>query len=415
MKYLSTCLLAAMLLSEVSLFSLASDCSVSVIDFEEAYQSIVETAMELKAVESQAAAREAATWQAGLYPNPELSVSVDNMGYNSGCQDGELFVGITQPFELGGKRSARVGVAVAEQCVVLWDHEILRCELFGQILHTFIEIAIAQERLEVVQEHYQAAEQSLSCSKTLTELGKSSLIDVKRAELTCSTAKLALSKQQASLSIAKAKLRTLWDCKAPDFDKVCFPLHEIDPLPPLQELCEALNNNPEIAKAEAEVVRASKVYHLERSQRIPDVAVQLGVSTERFTKHPSVGFEIDIPLPIFNRNQGNICRAVNEQEEAIYRQMNILCHHRSKLLGLYDEWKYAYDQVVELRDNMLAPAAEAYQMTSQGYNEGKFDYNALKEARNTLFEIKQQYLTAVEEYHHKQADVLKMICCLPDN
>jgi len=392
---------------------LFSDCPPTVLEFDSTFQSILGHAHELKAADSELAASAASRWQAAAYPNPELNVAVDNMG-NGSCNDhGDLFVGVTQDFELGGKRSARIRVAEAEQCLIAWDREILKNELFGEALHAFIDIAVAQERLDLTQQQYQLAQDALSCITETSKAGKVSPIEVTKGKLVCGSVKLLLSKEQSALSVAKKKLRSLWDCTAPDFDKVCFPLFELEPPPSLEDLYEALNNNPEIARAEAEVIKASKIYHLERAQRIPDMAVQVGVTTERFRERPTIGFEIDIPLPIFDQNRGNICRAMNEQDEAIYNQMEVLCRHKSALTVLYEEWENAYAQAIELRDQMLPPANESYRMTYQGFNEGKFGYIDLRDARNTLFDIQQQYLSAVEEYHNKRADVLQLIGCMP--
>lgn len=401
MKYLIS--LATTLFLVNTLFS---EC---VIEFEPTYQAIVDSALELKSADAEVAASHAAKWQAGLYPNPDLTVSVDDMeNCTRGDHDGECFVGVTQLFELGGKRSARVEVAEAEQCVISWNRELLKNELFGKVLHVFVAIATAQERLQLYQEQQNLAEQVLSSMTNKAALGKASSMEMKRAEVAYRSIKLLLSKQQAALSSAKKQLYTLWDCSgAPNFDRVNFPLYELAPLPCFQFLCDALSCHPELAKAQAEVILATKTYYYERAQRIPDMALQVGVTTERFTRHPTLGFQIDIPLPIFDRNQGNICRARNVQDQAIYNQMDVACHLRSEFVVLYDQWQNAYEQALELKDQMLPAAIESFQMARQGYEEGKFNYIDLRDAKNTLFEIQLQYLDAVEDYHHKRADVLK--------
>lgn len=402
MKYLPY--LMTVLLSN----ALFAEC---VIEFEPTYQAIVQNALEIRSADSEVAASEASKWQAGAYPNPLLTVSLDDMeNANSRCNDdGDFFVGVTQVFELGGKRSARVDLAEAELCVTAWNRELLRYELFNKVMYAFVHIAAAQERLKLYQEQYDMAEQTLSFMTDKTRAGKESLLSMKKAEVAFRSIKLLLCKQESALSLAKKQLLCFWECsRAPEFDLVDFPLFLLSPLPSFETLCDALCYNPEFAKAQAEVVRANRVYHMERAQRVPDMALQVGVTTQRFTRHPTVGFQIDIPLPIFDRNQGNICRAIHEQDQAIYNQMDIQCHQKAELAVLYEQWKNAYEQAVELRREMLPAAIESYQMAMQGYQEGKFDYLDLRDAKNALFDIQQQYLDAVEDYHYRRADVLKL-------
>lgn len=384
------------------------------IDFEWAYQSVVENACELKEADAAVAAGESVKRQAGAIPNPLLSVGMDNWGAVSNCNDDEeFFVAITQLIELGGKRSARINLADSERCVVALNREVIKCELFGQTLDAFIDMAVAQECLKLCRSQYDVAEQALSCIKAKTDSGKASSLEMKKAAFTCQSVKLLAFKQESALAKAKKELSSLWDCSAPNFNTVNFPLFNISPPPCLEDLYDALERNPEIAIAEADINRAEKVIRLERSVSIPDVGVQVGVSSERFNNKPSVGFQIDIPIPIFNQNQGNISRAKHERDQAIYNQMNIRCHQRGELVVLHGEWDNAYKQAVMLRDSVLPMANEWYQLAKQVYEEGKAEYLSVLDARNALFDIQQQYLDALEDYHHKRADVLKLTWCMP--
>ena len=67
---------------------------------------------------AQADAAEARARQAGVSPNPELSLEVENFagsGAFQGLRSTETTLALSQRIELGGKRSARVGVASAER------------------------------------------------------------------------------------------------------------------------------------------------------------------------------------------------------------------------------------------------------------------------------------------------------------
>lgn len=389
-------------------FACGESAAVRSLNFRETYQDILDHSLELKAAAADVYAKDGIIIQAGALPNPELTVNLDKIGRSVEGDENELFVGITQLVELGGKRSARRRVADAVYCSALWNLEKMKYDLFGRVLHAFIDLAIAQERLALAQAQHGVSDETFNCASIKASSGKTSAIEMKKAEISCKSAKLAVSRRQAQLAQAKKQLQILWDCQAPPFDTVCFPIYETTPPPPLDLLSESLSLNPEMVEAHAQLLRASEVVSLERSLRVPDIAFQVGVTTERFYKEPTLSVGFDIPLPLFNRNQGNISRATYERTQAAYTEMNIQCHLAALLNALYEQWYAAYEQAMEIKTSLLPPAEEAYELAQLSYQEGKFDYLYLLDARSTLFGIQEQYLNAVEEYHHKRAEILKL-------
>lgn len=384
-----------------------------VLNLPQAYQEILEANLELKAATAGVDAKTGERIQAGLRPNPLLTAGLDDFGrFNNSCNN-EFFVGITQLLELGGKRSARIRVANADQCAAEWNLEVLKSDLFAKLHHAFISMAAAQEGVELAMELQKIADQTLDCIAAKTASGKGSRIEAARAEVAAQSTKLFLIRQQANLEKAKRRLLSLWNGNAPFFDAICFPLYELSQPPPLELLSEALSANPEIARAEAVSTRACEILALERSRRIPNVAVQVGVSTEKFTRDPTLSIGIDIPIPLFDRNQGNICRAAHEQVQAIYNQLDTSNQLCAELAVLYEDWYSSYIQATALKDSILPAAEESFQLAQTCYDEGKFDLLYLLDARGTLFDIRQKYLEAVEEYHHKRAEILRLTTMCP--
>lgn len=378
------------------------------LEFCSAFQDILRSTYEIKAADAEIYAKEADRWQAGAYPNPALSLNLSSIGRNQGDNENELFIGVTQLVELGGKRSARLRVASASQCTSQWNLEVAKNELFSKLLHAFIDMASAQERLELAHGQQNIAKQTLQIIITQTKSGRTSGLDEKKALLAFQSAKLIYLKQQLNLQKAKKQLVAIWDYHPPIFDCVNFPLYKITPPPSLECLCDALKNSPELIKAEAESALANEIVSLERSRRIPDLALQVGVTTEKFVQQPALSVGFGIPLPFFDRNEGNISRASYEQLQAFYNQMDVTNQLRSSLELLYHEWLAAYEQATMLKESILPSAEENFQLAQESYQEGKSDYLYLLNAHSTWFDVQQQYLEVIEEYHHKRAEILKL-------
>ena len=67
-----------------------------------------------------------------------------------------------------------------------------------------------------------------------------------------------------------------------------------------------LTESPQLAGIRAGVDRAQAALSRECAGRIPNVDLQAGVQFDNATRDTIAGVQVGIPLPIYNRNQGNI-------------------------------------------------------------------------------------------------------------
>lgn len=378
------------------------------LDFEPTYLEIVSQAMELKKADAQLVAHGSARWQAEAVPNPTFTVSSDTIENIFDGENKEYFAGVTQLIEFGDKRSARVDIAQAEQHITVWEREILKRKLFGAVLHAFINMAVAQERLRLADEQLALVTAELANLTTKNVDDKIAPIEIEQTEILCQTIRLQCANQQESVTTAKHELQALWDSHAPDFSSVNFPLNMLSAPMPFENLSRALTDTPEMARAQAQLDKATKVYQLERAQRIPDVAVQVGVNAEKKTRNAFFGVGVNIPLPSCDQNRGKIGRAFREKEEAFYAQMDICSEQKAILAALYAEWGRAYEQAIAIRDYLLPQANDAYLLACKEHDEGRCNFTDRSHARDTFYVIQQQYLNAVGSYHHSRAEVYKL-------
>lgn len=383
-----------------------ADC---VLTFEEAYRHLIENANVIKSSQAAIGAAQGSCLQAGLRINPEFNFDWGSIGSPAMLDEAnELFVGATQVIELGGKRCARRQAAQAEVDSVTWDLEILKTELFGQLLHTFVKIAASHERVKIIHNQKLVLEDTLESLKKKNLCGKVPLMGLKQAELNLQTAKLKEAKAETDFRNALAELRGMWNGCAPSFEAIHFPIGEMPPLPSYALLQESLQNIPLLRKAEAEVLKASKIVKLEKTGRYPDISLQVGVTTFRYSKDASAAVGIDIPIMLFDRNQGNICRSQYDHSQALFDYSVLLTNLKTKLTVLYQEGQTSWQQVLDMKEQLMPIAIESYELAKFGHEEGKFECLDLFNARAQLFNLQEMYMDALEEYHHKRADILML-------
>jgi cobalt-zinc-cadmium efflux system outer membrane protein len=377
------------------------------VTFDEAYNDVFTQSYAIKAAEENVEGRKANTWQAGRRPNPILTIEGENLGHNIRGNENELYFAITQPIEIGGKREARERFADAAECESYWDLEVVKNDVANDFLHAFVSVAAAQERIALANKQSMFSKELVNQVKYKIDSGKGSGLEMKKAEIAYNSSVIQISQKQASLKQQMRRLKAFWPC-SPQFSAVTFPIYNISQPPSLESLMSCMDSNPLVARAQANASKTCRLLELERAQRYPTIAMQVGVATEEFYKDPTVTVGFDIPLYVFDKNTGNIESALHEHYRAVYEQKQAMMQLTTELEVTYNEWMTAYEQAMMLKNEILPKAEEAHEFSKQGFAQGKFNYLEYLDAQNILLDAQQQYLDAVEEYHHKRADVLKL-------
>ena len=110
---------------------------------------------ELKVFSLETRAAQARVLQAGLWPNPELEVEVENVGGSgevSGFDASETTIVISQLIEMGNKSQKRKKIASFEKELAGIDHQDKKLEVFSGAATAFIAVLEAQEKLQL-KEH----------------------------------------------------------------------------------------------------------------------------------------------------------------------------------------------------------------------------------------------------------------------
>lgn len=380
-----------------------------ILSFQSTYNIIETASFNLQAADADAESKVGDIIQAGALPNPNLIVGLNTIGKNlDNEEENELTVAISQLIELGGKRSARVRYSQAGRCAAAWQLEMQRNALRVELLHNFIKIAAMEQILATTQSLHELSGKNIECVIAQETSGKTSSLETKKAEIACRSIQLKLLKRNVELKRMKNELLALWRDGPADFKGVDYSILEITPPVPFETLVLALDENPEILHGRAELMKAWEMIGVQKAGQIPDVALQIGVTTQKFTQDPTLNVGFSVPLPIFDQNRGNVYSAISSYNQAYYSQEQLEKRLRSELATYHAEWDAAYEMAVEIRDTILPHAQTSYDMALVAFNEGKFNYLDLLDAETTLFSVKQDFIEAAEEYHHKKAEILKL-------
>jgi outer membrane protein, heavy metal efflux system len=358
---------------------------------------------------------------ANLRPNPSLftdweylplgSPSSQNPGLYSGVStsdylhnNSEADIGLSYLIERGRKRQRRLQAAkdiTAQTRSLVTDSER---SLTFSVATLFVNVQLAESWLELAQQDLKSFQQTVELNDLRYQKGAISEDDSLKIKLQLLQFETDVEQAQLSKVQALSDLRQLlgYESISADYDVA----GTFDYLPITGNLDDfqqkALQNRPDLRAAEQGTTAAKSQYDLQRAIGKPDVTVQGNYSHVNGIN--AVSFLGSIPLPIFNRNQGEIARTgyaiVQAQEQEKGTNGQVLTDVHDAYEGLREN-----DRIVRIyRSGYLDVASKDREISEYAYKRGAvslLDYlDAERSYRTTQLAYRQSiasYLLAVEQ------------------
>ena len=366
---------------------------------------------ELRAFSWDVRVSEARQLQASLWPNPELEVEVEEAGgpgQRSDFDGAETAIQLSQLIELGDKRSKRTKLASMEKELARWDYKAKRLDVFTEVAKAFNEVLAAQEGLKLTQELLQVSEELVNTVTQRVDAGKDSPLEKTKAAVALSNIKIQHQKAIQYLGFTRKQLAATWAGKSPKYESVIGRLDLLSPIPPIEDLTDLIERNPDIARWSLEIDKGKAALELEKARAISDITLRGGLQRFNETDDNAIMFGVSIPLPISDKNQAGKLRASYELARAREEQRAAYTKVQMELAKAYQALSNAYTEAVELDNNVLQGAEGVFEASKTGYRQGKLDYLHVLDAQRTLFEAKARYIDALASYHTAKADVERL-------
>ncbi|MGC1448802.1 MAG: TolC family protein [Candidatus Sulfotelmatobacter sp.] len=357
------------------------------ITIDEAIQLAVQHNHNVLAMMTTIQQAEAEETTANLRPNPALFADWEYLPLGSPAQQNpsvyggqslgdylhnntEADIGLSYLLERGRKRQHRLQAAkdlTAQTRSLVTDNE--RTLTFG-VTSLFVNVQLAESTLELAEKDLKSFQQTVDLGELRFNKGAISEDDYLKIKLQLLLFETDYQQAQLARAQGLSDLRQLlgYESVAADYDVA----GEFD-YQPLKGNVEdfqlkALQNRPDLRAAQQGVTAAKSQYELQRAIGKPDVTVQGNYSHVNAIN--AATFYGSIPLPIFNRNQGEIARTrfaitqAQEQEKATNGQA--LTDVRDAYEGLR-----VSDRVVQLyRSGYLDVAQKDRDIAEYAYQRG---------------------------------------------
>ncbi len=339
-------------------------------------------------------AADARKLQAGLWPNPSLSLESEEFsGDRSGFSDSENTIQLNQPIVLGGKIKLNREIAEQERDVIQWEYETDKQEVLTDAKKAFYKVLKAQEKLKLAQKTADIAQSLLRVAKDKLQAGAVPPLEVIKAQVEASRSQIALLSASKELEVERKVLASLWGAETADFGSCQGELELEFSLPSLDELKQLITKNHPLFKGlETSKTKRDMELSRARAEWIPDI--ELGFGARHLEREDANTFVagISIPLPLFNRNQGGVQEALINLDKVDQEKLSIENRLMRQLNEIYPSLESLQQQVDTFQQTILPNAKEALDIATEGYKLGKFDYLNVLDAQQTLAQVREEYI-----------------------
>jgi cobalt-zinc-cadmium efflux system outer membrane protein len=385
---------AVLLLSlAIAASALPAMAQAAPLTLERALQSAFAHNPSLAAAQWEIGVAEGDRQQAGLIPNPQVSWEAEDTRRRSRTTT----LMLSQPLELGGKRGARIEVAERAQDAASIELERRRNELRADVFQAFYNSTIAQQRLLLTEQSLQLAERGLRVAQGRINAGKAAPVEAMRAQVQLSQVRLELRRAERDQATAYQQLAQVTGAPQATFTRVEEPTTALPAIASPQTLLDRLPTTAELRLARLQINQKEASLGLEKALRIPDLTVSIGSQYSETDRERVNLLGVSMPIPLFNRNQGNVLAAARRTDQARDLRNASELRLRSEVQSGLEQWATANTEVNAFNQVILPAAQSAVDTATRGFEMGKFNFLDVLDAQRTLFEARSQYLQAVAD------------------
>lgn len=333
---------------------------------------------------------------AGLRPNPSFNLNSESYPlYESApgpfFNRQELVMTIEQPIEIGGKRHWRQRVASAFRESVGAEADDTRRLVTLRVQQAYAAVLLSQADLETAQQLLTDYDKVLAVNKVRFEKGEISGSELRRAEVERLRFLDDVLLSETNLRNAKAALLTGIGYPNPQRNFEIADSLEVRPVGyEVEQLTEgALRYRPDMTAQRLRVQQADNERSLQKANALPTPAPFFGYKRDFGLN--TLAFGVRLPLPLFNRNQGEVARAEAERRRENSRLISTEQRIRQEVLEAFNNFRAQERRLREIEGFYLLRARESRDIAAESYRLGGTDLLVLLDAQRSYREIVRTY------------------------
>ena len=346
---------------------------------------------------------------AALRPNPVLTASADHLdllgtGYNAINNGGPNEYALRTDFvlERGGKRAARINLAAADRSVAQLSFQDAMRRLHFEVASAFVDVQTAKENLTLAQDNLRTLNSIVAINSARVATGDLAGVELERSQVAALQYQTEVRQAELRLRQSKTALQLLLGRAgmALEFD-VAGSIRRDTGMLLLEDLrTRAQAQRPDLLAVRQSQARNQADLRLQLAQGKIDYTAGVEYRRQQAANAygNSIGLFFSAPLPVFNRNQGEIVRAQRETEQAAAQIRALSARVENEIAATWQQYTTSRGLLEDIETNMLAKAKSVRERTDYSYRRGEASFIEFLDAQRSFNEVMQSYNDARAGY-----------------
>lgn len=336
-------------------------------------------------------------------PNAELEISSD-----------EATLTLSQSFELGNKRQARIGFTNAKQKQLQAEFEIAKLDTLAETSRRYYQLLALQKQKTLLVTRIGQEKRALKIITKRAKAGAVAQADVATMALGLAHSNNTLEQLEFDIQLQQNALGAMWlEQHLDNTTELKGNLAKLPQLPSQQSLTEVIesgiNQLPDYRYQIALSRLADRSVSLSQSNSSADLNLGLGLRHDDATGNQDLVFTASMPLNFNNPNRGRITSA-QAQQALSYEQVELKRQQLSiALTRLQTLLEKELQQAQRISDELLPLASELLSDTQKAYRQGQYSVLQWIDAQNKVFNLEQDLINSQVRIFHQILELERIL------
>ena len=331
-------------------------------------------------------------------------------GLGGSASSTDYGVALSQEIEVAGQRGPRI--AEAEQTVVRAEAQVRDAErlLDAQVKQAFFDVLAGASRVRLLERIEELDRRVREAAVARAKAGESTVIEANLAAIRYGQGRKATLDADAELGVARATLRRLLNLDPsaplePDGDLRGTPVR----LAVEDAVARALEARPDLVAASREVDRIEAERTLTRRLAVPNPTIEAFYRKEDIEANRIAGAGLRIPLPVFDRKQGELVALAGRQTQARFQVDAVRRRIEQEVAESLQRYDAAGRALAVYEQDVVGRVDETFGFIETAYRAGKIDLFQLVVVQNDLVSAQLSYLDALARFRQSEVELERAI------
>lgn len=347
--------------------------------------------------------------QAGLYPNPDVAINWDEIGDRSSRDRLGILTAprVSQQIVTGGKLTLAQAVAAREVDQATLEVLTERFAVVGSVRAAFYEALALQRRADILAELAKLADESVAKGKVLLDATPPQIarLDFIQLEVERERFRAELGAVRKELPGVYRRLAAVAGTNAAIPVSVVGSFEGLPDYDPDAVREAVLAYHPQARSAKVGVERAQAAVKRAEVEPVPNLSVYAGYIRQFENRSHDGAVGLSAPIPVWNRNQGNIRAAKAELGMAIQAVGQTENELAARVATAYQTYAAARERAAAYQKDLIPRAEETYRLSLAAFKGGQFDYLKVIQAQRVAAEARLEYNRSLGEAWRAAAEL----------